>query len=137
MASLTDILQKYVNADYDTLVTVAQKALTQLLPACREVDPENDGFLMASGIILAAVGADGVLSSLEKKFVCDVLGIKSETFDRFLKLYNEGLSELVDKFADTLEGDVKANTLTLVASVAACDEKITLEESAFIRKILD
>lgn len=137
MASLTDILQKYVNADYDTLVEVAQKALTELLPACREVDPDNDGFLMASGIILSAMAADDVLTSLEKKFVCDVLGIGDETFQKFLDLYNDGLADLVDKFADTLEDDVKTNTLTLVACVAACDEKITLEESAFIRKILD
>ena len=137
MASLTDILQKYVNADYDTLVEVAQKALTELLPACREVDPDNDGFLMVSGIILSAMAADDVLTSLEKKFVCDVLGIGDETFQKFLDLYNDGLADLVDKFADTLEGDVKTNTLTLVACVAACDEKITLEESAFIRKILD
>ncbi len=137
MANLTDILQKYVNTDYDTLVEVAQKALTELLPACKEVDPDNDGFLMVSGIILSAMAADDILTSLERKFVCDVLGITNETFDKFLKLYNDGLSELVDKFADTLDGDVKANTLTLVACVAACDEKITLEESAFIRKILD
>lgn len=137
MASLTDILQKYVNADYDTLVEIAQKALTELLPACKEVDPDNDGFLMASGIILAALASDGVLTAIEKKFVCDVLGISEGIFKKFLDLYNDGLSELVDKFADTLEGDVKANTLTLVAAVAACDEKITLEESAFIRKILD
>ena len=137
MASLTAILQKYVNADYDTLVDIAQKALTELLPACREVDPDNDGFLMASGIILSAVAADDVLTGLEKRFVCDVLGISNSTFERFLDLYNEGLADLVDKFADTLDDDVKANTLTLVAAVAACDEKVTVEETAFIRKILE
>lgn len=137
MANLKDILQNYVNADYDVLVAMAQKALTALLPSCKKVDKENDGFLMVSGIILSAVGADGELSQLEKNFICDVLGIKSSTFENFVKLYNDDLALLVDKFADSLDDDVKANTLTLVAAIAACDEKISLEESAFIRKILE
>lgn len=38
---------------------------------------------------------------------------------------------------DILQKYVNADYDTLVACVAACDEKITLEESAFIRKILD
>lgn len=137
MANFKDILQTYVNADYDTLVEIAQRALTELLPACKEVDPDNDGFLMVSSIILTALAADDVLTSLERKFVCDVLGITNEKFDRFLKLYNDGLEDYVDKFADTLDGDVKENTRILILAVAACDEKITIDESDFIKKIIE
>jgi len=61
MATLNEILQQYVNADYETLVAVAQKALVNLMPVCKQIDPDNEGVLMASSIILAAIGADGVL----------------------------------------------------------------------------
>ncbi|MBQ4067362.1 MAG: hypothetical protein IJD22_06945 [Clostridia bacterium] len=137
MANLTEILQNYANADYDVLVSMAQKSLTKILPACKKVDKENDGFLMVSGIVLSAVGADGKLSELEKKFVCDVLGIKEATFNNFIKLYDDSFAAVVDKFADSLDEDTKALTLTLVACIAACDERITVEESSFIRKILE
>ena len=137
MGNFKDILQTYVNADYDTLVDIARGALENLLPACRKVDPDNDGFLMVSGIILSALGADNVLSELEIQFVCDVLTIDGDTFESFTKLYHEGLEDSVDKFADTLEGDVKANTRILILTVAACDESITVDESDFIKKILE
>ena len=137
MNNLRDILQKCVNTDYENLVELAQTSLIELLPACRLVDPDNDGFLMVSGIILSALAADGVLTNIERKFVCDVLGIDNETFSKFLDLYNSDLADLVDKFADSLDTRTKAATLSLVSAVAACDEKITVEETAFIKKILE
>ena len=37
MASFNELMQKYVNADYDTLVHLAQTALNNLLPACKNI----------------------------------------------------------------------------------------------------
>lgn len=137
MATLNEILQQYVNADYETLVAVAQKALVNLMPVCKQIDPDNEGVLMASSIILAAIGADGVLTAKERQFITDVIGLGNEAIDNLLKLYNSEVTTLVDKFADTMSSDIKAETLALVTAFAACDETISREETAFIRKIME
>ena len=54
----------------------------------------------------------------------------------FLSLYDSRMAELVDQFADSLSVDNKSNVLALVTAVAACDETISKEETAFIHKLL-
>lgn len=137
MATFNELMQKYVNSDYETLVKLAQQALINVLPACKAVDPDNDGLFMATSIILAAIGADGVLTGLEKKMLSDALGQDDETIQKFIKLYDSRMADLVDKFADALKDDLKADVCMLVTAVAAVDEKISREETALIRKILD
>ncbi len=134
--TFNELMQKYVNSDYSTLVNLAQKALVNLIPVCKKVDADNDGFMMVSSIILSAIGADGVLSVLEKKFLGDVLGLDNDTVSKYIKMYNSKMADLVDHFADSLSTDIKADTVMLVCCVAACDEKISREETAFIRKLM-
>ncbi len=136
MATFNELMQKYVNSDYETLVQLGQRALANLIPACKAVDKENNGLFMATSIILAAIGADGVLTGLEKKFLADALGQNEATIQKFISLYDSRMAELVDRFADASNEDVKANILMLVTSVAAVDEKISREETALIKKIL-
>ena len=65
MNSFNDIMQKYVNTDYETLVDLAKEAVRRLMPVCRQVDPQHDGFYMLTALVLSAVGADGTLTALE------------------------------------------------------------------------
>ena len=136
MSSFNEILQKFVNTDYATLVNIAKGAINDLLPVCKAVDPENDGFLMLSSIILSAIGSDGKLTYKEKCFLKDCLGFDDELIDKYIGLYDSKMEALVDKFTDDISTDVGATTLTLVTAIAACDETITREESAFIHKLL-
>lgn len=136
MATFNDLMQKYVNSDYETLVKLAQAALVDVLPACKAVDKENDGLFMATSIILAAIGADGVLTGLEKKLLQDALGQDDATVHKFITLYDSRMADLVDHFADSSNDDVKAATLMLVTAVAAVDEKISHQETALIKKIM-
>ena len=110
--------------------------MVNLLPVCKKVDAENDGFMMISSIVLSAIGADGKLTALERKFLGDVMGLSDENISKYIKMYNSKMAELVDHFADSLSADIKADTAMLVISIAACDEKISHEETAFIRKLL-
>lgn len=135
--TFNELMQKYVNSDYETLVALAQKALVNLLPACKAVDPDNDGLFMATSIILAAIGADGVLTGLEKKLLKDALGQDDEVIEKFISLYDSRMVELVDHFADKTNDDIKADTLMLITAVAAVDEKISREETALIKKIME
>ena len=137
MATFNELMQKYVNSDYETLVDLAQKALVNLLPACKIVDEDNDGLFMATSIILAAMGADGVLTGLEKKMLADALGQDEATIQKFISLYDNRMAELVDHFADNTTTDIKADVMMLVTCVAAVDEKISREETALIKKILE
>ena len=51
MATFNELMQKYVNEDYSTLVVMAQKAMSNLIPVCRKVDADNDGFMMISSLV--------------------------------------------------------------------------------------
>ncbi len=136
MATFNELMQKYVNADYDTLVHLAQTAINNVLPACKAMDQDNNGLFLLTSIILSAIGADGVLTGLEKKLLHDALGQDDATIQKFISLYDSRMAELVDAFADACNDEIKANVLMLVTAVAAVDEKISREETALIKKII-
>ena len=136
MATFNEVMQNYVNLSYQELVIVAQKSLVSLLPACKAVDPDNEGIFMLSSLVLTALAADGVLSAKEQQFLADVLGLNEEGIARYVAMYDPQMEALADKFADNLPDDVKTDTLSLMTAVAACDETISREETALIRKIL-
>lgn len=136
MATFNELMQKYVNSDYETLVHLAQQALVNLLPICKKVDTDNDGLFMATSIILSAIAADGVLTGLEKKMLKDALGQDDATIQKFISMYDSRMVELTDHFADNMSIDTKADVLMLVTAVAAVDEKISKEETAFIKKLM-
>ncbi len=137
MATFEELLQHYVNLDYEDLLATAKKAIVELLPVCKEVDKDNDGFMMLTSIMLTAIGADGVLTNLERTFLKDALNVDDDTVSKFIKLYDSRMVELVDQFADKISQEVKVNVLTLVLCIASVDEKISREETAILRKLLD
>lgn len=136
METFDQTMQKLVNSDYETLLTFAKQAITQLLPICKTIDPKNNGFLMISSIVLSAIGTDGKLSPKETDFLRDCLGLNDEQIVKYVNLYSPEMEALVDKFADEISTEIKLYTVTLVSAIAACDEKICREETAFIRKIM-
>lgn len=137
MATFEEVLQNYVNLDYPVLVDIAKKALVELIEPCKKVDPDNKGVMMMTSIMLSAIGADGTLTALERSFLRDVLDLDDDTISKFIKLYDSRMVELVDQFADKLSSDIKVNVTTLCLCVVAVDEKISREETAFIRKLIN
>ena len=137
MTTFEELMQKYVNTDYEGLRDLAQKAANNLMPTCREVDPENNGNYMLGCIVLTAVAADGKVTALEQRLIKDVLGLEDGLMDKFIKMYDSRMVELTDHFCDKLSEDVKADTIMLVTCFAAVDEKISKEETALIRKLFE
>lgn len=137
MASFNELLQKYVNADYEVLVSLAKGSAAKILPICKKIDDEHDGMLLLSAILLSAVAADGTFSDKEKQFISDVFGLSGDTVSALVKIYTGKEYDLVDKFADSLNSELKVEVINLVATVAACDETITRSESAFISNLID
>ena len=137
MATFEELLQHYVNLDYQDLVLTAKKAMNNLLPECAKVDKDNEGYVLLMSIILTAIGADGTLTALERSFLRDVMGLDDEGVSKFIQLYDSRMVEVVDNFADKISQDIKINVMTLCLCVVSVDEKISREETAFIRKLLD
>ncbi len=135
--SFNETLQNLVNKDYDELLGFAKIAIGKIYPACQEVDKDNKGVFMLTSIILSAIAADGKLTAIEKKFLKDLLEITDEQVDFYITAYDSQMAELTEKFANTLSAELKANVVMLVCAVAACDETISREETAFIQKLLD
>jgi len=137
MTTFNELMQKYVNTDYPVLVDLAKEAVNRLMPACKNVDPEHNGCFMLASILLSAIGADEVLTALEKKMLCDVMGLDDSGVEKLISMYDSKMPGLIDHFVDNMGEDLKADTIMLITVFAAVDEKISREETAFIRKLFE
>ncbi len=136
MTQFDNTMLEFVNLDYDSLLELAKKSIKSLHPICKAIDPENDGVLLLSSIVLSAIGTDRRLSEKERQFLSDTLSFNSREIDEYFSLYSPEMENLVDAFADEISEDTKLHVVTLVCAIAACDETISCEESAFIKKLL-
>ena len=136
MSSFNELMQKYVNTDYEVLVDLAKEAVRRLMPYCKKVDPDHNGNYMLASLILSAIGADGVLTTLESKMLSDVMGLNTEEIKKLIAMFDNRMADLADHFADNMNADTKADTLMLITVLAAVDEKISKEETAFIKKLM-
>lgn len=137
MSKFHEMLQDFVNKDYAELVQIAQGAMVEIMPACKVADPENNGVLMCTSIILAALGADGVLTAKERQFLKDVISLDDAQIDTLIGLYDSRMAQLTDNFADALPQELKVQVALFVVATASCDERISSEETAFIRKLME
>lgn len=136
MSSFNELMQKYVNTDYAMLVDLAKEAVRRLKPHCELVDPDHNGNFMMASLVLTGIGADRILTELESRMLKDVLGLDDDGVQSLIDMYNDQMEYLVNHFADNMGEDVKADTIMLVTVFAAVDEKISKEETEFIRKLL-
>lgn len=136
MATWNETLQQLVNEDYDSLLNIARGTLNDLMPTFKELDPDNEGAAVVFYTISSAVASDGKLTALERKFICDLLGVSSDSVSTMLNAHDAKMDELVDSMVDNFPQDESASLLLLVATVAACDETISREENAFLKRLL-
>lgn len=137
MTSFNELMQKYVNTDYDVLVDLAKEAVRRLMPYCQKVDPQHNGNYMLAALILTAIGADGKLTPLESKMLQDVMGLDKDAITKLIGMYDSKMPELADYFADNMGDDTKADAIMLITVIASVDEKICKEETALIRKLFE
>ena len=130
------LMQEFVNKDYDELLALAKQAVTRVLPVCKTVDEQNNGIGALTAILLSAVAADGKLTRLEAQFLGDITGLDAAGVDKLTDMYTGKMVELTDLLADKFSQETKADIMVLVTCLAACDETISREETAFLRQIL-
>lgn len=137
MASFNDMLQKYVDLEYNELVDRAKAVLPDVLTACKVIDTENDGLFLLTSVLLSAVGADKVLSATERQFLHDAIFLDDEGIDKLAAMYDRRMIELADDFVDAMPDGIMTKITVLMLCLLACDGTITVEENAFIRKIIE
>lgn len=140
MASFQEILQKYVNLDYEELVTLAKKNLAKVMPYFNSIAKDRKGVLICITFISACLAADGELSSLEIRFVNDVTNsqlTREELFNIAQKFINGGAFDLADEVYDACPAEVRNDLLSFCLCFCAVDETISANEVAFIKRLLD
>ncbi len=135
MADFNQMMQDFVNKDYDEPVSFGKIALGKIMPVLEAIDTEHKGMFMLTSIILASVGADGTLTALENKWLKDVMGLTDETIDNMLKLYSSKMEDLTDALFDNAPQEFKGDLMMFVLSILSVDEKISKEETAFVKKL--
>ena len=137
MSSFNELMQKYVNTDYEVLVDLAKEAVRRLMPYCMAVDADHNGYYMLAALLLTAIGADGKLTTLESKMLQEVMGLSKDEVQKLIGMYDSRMPELADYFADNMGDDTKADAIMLITIFAAVDETICKEETAIIRKLFE
>lgn len=136
MESWNEIMQRLVNEDYDTLLGMARGTLNDLIPVFKKIDTENDGAALMYFTLSSAVAADGKLTVIENKFLGDLLNLSTESNIRMLESHDSKIDDLVDKLVDSLPDHERTLLILLVATLAACDESITRDENAFLKRLM-
>lgn len=132
-----ELLQQYVNTDYETLVAMARESYGKIAPVFEELDEDNKGSLLLIAMLNAGIGADGQLTVKEKEFLGHAFGIKPNTVDNMIKLFTGKEFDLINIIHDKLDGEEKFHIFSLIAILAACDETISRDEIMFLREVLE
>ena len=136
-AQFRELLQKYVNTDYNTLVAFARDSLNKITPVFEALDKEHNGSLLLVAILNAGIGADGQLTVKEKAFLNDAFGLAPATVDNLINLFTGKEFDLIDILHDKLDGDARFHVFNIIAVLAACDETISRDEINFLRKVME
>jgi hypothetical protein len=140
MANLNQLLQKYVNMDYDELLDLAKFSLSQFLDTVLEKTGADGASKICAVMTAACLGADGKLSPLENKFFNDLLGVNdsySDNLEFVRSLGTDEARELVDGLVDAMSADDKAAAISFCLCFLAVDETISRDEVAFIDRLID
>ena len=140
MANLNQLLQKYVNMDYDELLGLAKFSLSQFIDSVVTGISASGASKVVALMTAACLGADGKLSTLENKFFNDLLDCDDSYADNLEFVQSLGTDEaraLVDAMVDSMSAEDKAAAVSFCLCFLAVDETITREEVAFIDCLID
>ena len=135
--ALNEMLQKMVNEDYDSIVNIAKSAMANVSDNLKGTLDDQIATLLY-GALGATMVVDASFSSLEQKFISD-LGLDVDSMYGFLQSISKDPSmlESFDGMVDSCDQDTKSALVILVVAIAAIDERISVEETAFIRKLIE
>ena len=136
---LNELLQQYVNEPYEKLLSLARGGLSVVIPELDKIAKDGKGASLLAPMINVMLAVDNKFNDKELKFINDLLGT-NYSFDQIKKLLSDYTGEdwanAIDQFIDSLSEKLKAQILTLLTCFAAVDERISVEETRFIIKLV-
>lgn len=137
--SFEQLMQKYVNAPYSVLLSVARESVNTAMPVFSKVAKDGNGASILLPFLCVVVAVDGKFSELEYRFIKDVTGI-DETYEGFKnfvqQFYSDEWVETIDKMVDACPDEIRTSLLSFAIALAAVDETISRVETAFIAKLI-
>ena len=131
------LMKKYVNMDYDELVVLAKTSLGECRDLLTKVDSKYNGAIAVVTMVNASLMADGKLSAKEIRFLRDVMGMEEDDVKTLVSRFTGKEYEVIDMMADLASVEEKMAIINFIATITACDEKISAGESAFLLKIIE
>ena len=143
---LDELLQAFVNADYEELVDVAKESIQVVYPYLEKVFKDEDVSEDFSAKVLlhfiyTTFAADGEFTELEYKFYRDLTGTSASYADvksSMADFEGEDDAALADQLFDEIvdDNDARAALLKLCLAICAVDETISAAEVKFIVRLL-
>lgn len=142
--TVNELLQQWVNTDYETLLAAGAKALFKLKPhidifADRNSSDAKEKFAFeretVSYIIASAVFADREVTETERRFIADLFGFNEAALQEAIRLSFEDNRHIFNSFVDSLDRNSKGALLDLLTSIAACDCTIPSSEKGLLLEI--
>lgn len=137
MDNLNDYLNKTVNMDYDELVLYTKKAIIDLMGRLKSFLTEDQAGSTILYIVCCSVSADRQFTEKEQQFFKDVFGADKA---QALAAIKDGGGDKAKEVVIALSGmndETKALVFILVSAIAAIDGEINVDETSFLREILD
>ena len=142
--TVKELLQEWVNSEYDTLLQAGANALFRLKPYIDIYAEENSSGIKEKFnlerttllmIIASAVFADRKITETEQKFISDLFGFSEEKLQEAVDLSVSDNRHTFDMFVASLDRDGKGALLDLLTSIAACDTTIPSSEKGLLLEI--
>lgn len=142
--TVNELLQEWVNTDYDTLLAAGGNALFRLRPCIDIFADENSSDAKEKFaferetvlyIVATAVFADRKITDTEQKFIADLFGFDKSTLDRAVTLSAEDNRRIFNMFTASLDRKGKGALLDLLTSIAACDCTIPSDEKGLLLEV--
>lgn len=141
MANINELLQKYVDMDYDQHLFFANASIDTMRGSLKELFGDDANVAKILMVVVAAcLGADNKLTSLESRFLSDLLGMPhnyQDNLNMVAAIGDDESRDMLDTLVDQLSGDAQAALLSFCLTFMAVDETISREEVSFIKRLLD
>ena len=139
MASLEQLLQKYVNMSYDDLLACAKYSLPIFISDLVKESGQKEAASFLAVLIAVCLGTDANFTALENKFFNDLIGTNDSYADnlKLVQALNTDKSrKLVENSVHRLPADKKSAVVSFCLCILAVDETISKDETAFINRLI-
>lgn len=137
MQLLNEILERYLEYDYDELVRRAEKDVEILLPVFDKLASDHNGRPYIMIFMCTALASDGYFSNTEYKFINDLMGFDREYAEKLIEKHKDVRAiELSDRVFDLCNESIKAVLVDFCLCFLAVDNEIADKEREFIARLL-